>query len=174
MDLAGNLLKAVDDMDFARLPRLRELDLSDNQVEALSETAFHNSTQLQVVRLARNRLERLSERTFEGLCRIELLDLEGNLLAELPDALFERGRVHILDNINLASNQFEVAPLPTLQRQYFFLSSVDLSHNRLVDIPADDTIMVNIKRLDLSFNPLSQDAIANVLAEPKTVGPSSK
>ncbi|XP_034248369.1 LOW QUALITY PROTEIN: protein artichoke-like [Thrips palmi] len=169
VDLAGNLLKAVDDMDFARLPRLRELDLSDNQLEALSETAFHNSTQLQVVRLARNRLERLSERTFEGLCRIELLDLEGNLLAELPDALFERGRVHILDNINLAANQFEVAPLPTLQRQYFFLSSVDLSRNRLVDIPADDTIMVNIKRLDLSFNPLSQSAIANVLAEPKTV-----
>ncbi|KAJ1527379.1 hypothetical protein ONE63_007363 [Megalurothrips usitatus] len=169
VDLGGNLLKAVDDMDFARLPRLRELDLSHNQLEALSETAFHNSTQLQVLQLAGNRLERLSERTFEGLCRIELLDLEGNLLSELPDALFERGRVHILDNINLARNQFEVAPLATLQRQYFFLSSVDLSGNRLVDIPADDTIMVNIKRLDLSFNPLSQEAIANVLAEPKTV-----
>ncbi|KAK3931113.1 Chaoptin [Frankliniella fusca] len=169
VDLSGNLLKAVDDMDFARLPRLRELDLSNNQLEALSETAFHNSTQLQMLRLAGNRLERLSERTFEGLCRIELLDLEGNLLTELPDALFERGRVHILDNINLARNQFEVAPLATLQRQYFFLSSVDLSGNKLVDIPADDTIMVNIKRLDLSFNPLSQDAIANVLAEPKTV-----
>ncbi len=48
MNLSGNLLKAVDDMDFARLPRLRELDLSNNQLEALSETAFHNSTQLQV------------------------------------------------------------------------------------------------------------------------------
>ena len=122
-----------------------------------------------MVRLARNKLERLAERTFEGLCRIELLDLEGNQLAELPDTVFERGRVHILDNINLARNQFEVAPLATLQRQYFFLSSVDLSGNRLVDIPADDTIMVNIKRLDLSFNPLSQDAVTNVLAEPKTV-----
>ncbi|KAE8737964.1 hypothetical protein FOCC_FOCC016568 [Frankliniella occidentalis] len=169
VNLSGNLLKAVDDMDFARLPRLRELDLTNNQLEALSETAFHNSTQLQMLWLAGNRLERLSERTFEGLCRIELLDLEGNLLAELPDALFERGRVHILDNINLARNLFEVAPLATLQRQYFFLSSVDLSSNKLVDIPADDTIMVNIKRLDLSFNPLSQDAIAHVLSEPKTV-----
>ncbi|GLG93932.1 Toll-like receptor 6, partial [Gryllus bimaculatus] len=169
LDLSGNALKSVEELDFARLPKLRVLRLARNSIEAVSESAFHNSSQLQVLDLSDNRLERVGERTFEGLVRLELLDLSANHLAELPDALFERSRLQMLENINLARNKFEVAPLKALQRQYFFLSSVDLSHNLLHEIPPEDSIMVNIKRLDLSFNPLSEAAIANVLGEPKTV-----
>ncbi|KAJ9598943.1 hypothetical protein L9F63_010537 [Diploptera punctata] len=98
-----------------------------------------------------------------------MLNLENNLLSELPDAIFERSRLQMLESINLAGNKFESAPLQTLQRQYFFLSAVDLSRNQLRDIPAEDSIMVNIKKLDLSYNPLSQEAVENVLGEPKTV-----
>ncbi|XP_068086048.1 chaoptin [Anabrus simplex] len=169
VDLSGNDLKSVEELDFARLPRLRILLLSRNQIEAVSESAFHNSTQLQVLDLSSNKLERLGERTFEGLARIEMLNLENNILAELPDSIFERSRLQMLENINLARNKFEIPPLKTLQRQYFFLSSVDLSRNLLHEIPPEDSIMVNIKKLDLSFNPLSEQAIANVLGEPKTV-----
>nr|CAD7423248.1 unnamed protein product [Timema monikensis] len=169
LDLGRNLIKSVEDLDFARLPSLRCLLLSHNQIESLSESAFHNSTQLQVLDFSDNKLERLGERTFEGLARIEMLDLSNNLLSELPDSIFERSRLQMLENINLSSNKFEIAPLRSLQRQYFFLSFVDLSRNNLKDIPPEDSIMVNIKRLDLSFNPLSKEAVNNVLAEPKTV-----
>lgn len=169
VDLSGNELKTVDELDFARLPRLRTLLLANNNLEYVSEMAFHNSTQLQVLDLSYNKLDRLGERTFEGLVRLELLNLEGNLLNDLPETIFERARIQMLENINLAKNLFEVAPLKSLQRQYFFVSSVDLSHNKLKDIPADDSIMVNIKNLDLSFNPLSPEAVTNVLGEPKTV-----
>jgi Leucine-rich repeat (LRR) protein len=169
VDLSGNDLKTVEELDFARLPRLRVLLLARNQLESVSEMAFHNSTQLQVLDLSYNKLDRLGERTFEGLVRLELLDLEGNLLTDLPETIFERARLQMLENINLAKNLFEVAPLKSLQRQYFFVSSVDLSRNRLKEIPADDSIMVNIKKLDLSFNPLSEETIRNVLGEPKTM-----
>ncbi|CAH0559320.1 unnamed protein product [Brassicogethes aeneus] len=169
VDLSGNALKTVDELDFARLPRLRSLLLARNNLESVSEMAFHNSTQLQILDLSYNKLDRLSERTFEGLVRLEMLDLEGNVLSDLPETIFERARIQMLENINLARNKFEVAPLKSLQRQYFFVSSVDLSHNKLKDIPADDSIMVNIKNLDLSFNPLSSEAVTNVLGEPKTV-----
>lgn len=167
--LSGNLLKNVDELDFARLPRLRHLYLADNSIEALNEMAFHNSTQLQVIDLSGNKLDRIGERTFEGLLRLENLNLERNNLTELPDTIFERNRLQMLENINLAWNKFEVAPLRALQRQYFFLSFVDLSHNKIKHIPADDSIMVNIKKLDLSYNPLSKEAITNILGEPKTV-----
>lgn len=169
VDLSGNLLKTVEELDFARLPRLTTLLLADNEIDSISEMAFHNSTQLQVLDLSRNKLDRLGERTFEGLVRLKLLDLKENILSDLPETIFERSRLQMLENINLARNLFEIAPLKSLQRQYFFVSSVDLSHNKIKDIPADDSIMVNIKKLDLSFNPLSEEAIANVLGEPKTV-----
>lgn len=169
VDLSNNALKSIEELDFARLPRLRTLLLSNNELESISEMAFHNSTQLQVLDLGFNNLDRLGERTFEGLVRLEILNFENNLLSELPDLLFDRSRLQMLENINLASNKFEVAPLKALQKQYFFISSVDLSHNKLVDIPADDSIMVNIKKLDLSFNPLSPESVKNVLGEPKTV-----
>ncbi|XP_044727691.1 protein artichoke [Chrysoperla carnea] len=169
VDLSGNELKAIDELDFARLPRLRVLKLADNEIEYISEMAFHNSTQLQILDLRSNKLERLAERTFEGLARLECLDLENNLFTELPDTIFDRSRLHMLENIKLKSNLFEVPPLKALQRQYFFLTSVDLSHNQLVNIPPDDSIMVNIKELDLSFNPLSSESIKNILNEPKTV-----
>lgn len=169
IDLSGNSLKVIGELDFARLPKLRVLLLAHNQIDEVSEMSFHNSTQLQIINLSYNKLERLEDRTFEGLIRIEILNLEGNLLTDLPESIFEHSRVHMIENINLSKNKFEKAPLKTLQHQYFFVSSVDLSHNKLKDIPADDSIMVNIKKLDLSFNPLTEQAIINVLSEPKTV-----
>ncbi|XP_049770853.1 chondroadherin-like protein [Schistocerca cancellata] len=169
VDLSGNNLKTVDDLDFARLPRLRRLLLARNVIESVSEAAFHNSTQLQELDLSDNRLERIGERLLEGLLRMARLDLSGNLLSELPEAVFERARLHALEDVALARNRFQEAPLRALQRQYFFLGSVDLSANQIRDLPADDSTLVNIKQLDLSENPLSAAAVAAVLSEPKTV-----
>ncbi|EDV94639.1 protein artichoke [Drosophila grimshawi] len=169
IDLSHNQLKTVEELDFARLPRLRALFLAHNQLDMVSEMAFHNSTQLQIVDLSHNSLDRIGERTFEGLVRLEHLNLEGNQLAELSDGVFEHSKLHMLENINLAHNRFEYAPLKALQLRYFFISSLDLSHNRIRELPRDDSIMVNIKRIDLSFNPLSNQAVHNVLNEPKTV-----
>lgn len=169
IDLSNNQLKTVEELDFARLPRLRQLILSRNNLEAISEMAFHNSSQLQYLDLSMNKLERLGERTFEGLARIELMNLDNNQLSELPETLFERTRLQMLENIILSNNKFETAPLKSLQRQYFFVSFVDLSHNKIREIPSDDSIMVNIKKLDLSYNPLNSDSVRNILSEPKTV-----
>uniref|UniRef100_A0A1B0DP90 Uncharacterized protein n=1 Tax=Phlebotomus papatasi TaxID=29031 RepID=A0A1B0DP90_PHLPP len=169
INLSGNMLKNIEELDFARLPRLRSLLIARNSIDTLSEMSFHNSTQLQIIDLSDNKLERIGDRTFEGLVRLEHLNLEGNNLSELPETIFERGKLQMLENINLARNNFEVAPLKSLQRQYFFVSSVNLSQNKLKHIPGDDSIMVNIKELDLSFNPLSEEAISNILSEPKTV-----
>ncbi|KAL1505524.1 hypothetical protein ABEB36_005070 [Hypothenemus hampei] len=169
IDLSFNELKSIDELDFARLPRLRLLSLSHNKLESLSEMAFHNSTQLQILDLSYNKLDRLGERTFEGLLRLQLLNLDNNNLVDLPDNIFERARLQMLDNICLSRNKFVFPPLKALQRQYFFLDSVDLSHNNIEDIPEENGIMVNIKKLDISYNPLSLEAVTNILNEPKTV-----
>lgn len=169
VDLSRNSLKTLEEFDFAGLPRLRKLNLANNQIDTISETTFHNSTQLQIINLANNNLERIGERTFQGLNRLERLDLENNNLTELPDLIFDRTRLRVLENINLAGNKFATAPLKSLQKQYFFLSSVDLSSNQLTELQTDDSILVNIKKLDLSFNRLSESTVKNILGEPKTV-----
>ncbi|VVC30667.1 Hypothetical protein CINCED_3A022443 [Cinara cedri] len=169
IDLSRNSLKTLEEFDFAGLPRLKKINLANNQIETISETTFHNSTQLQNIYLANNNLERIGERTFQGLNRLQYLDLENNNLTELPDLIFDRTRLKVLENINLAKNKFTVAPLKSLQKQYFFLSSVDLSSNQLTELQTDDSILVNIKKLDLSFNRLSETSIKNILSEPKTV-----
>ena len=46
--LGHNLIKTLDDADFANMANLKRLDLAHNEVETVSETAFQNSTQLQV------------------------------------------------------------------------------------------------------------------------------
>ncbi|KAL5243026.1 hypothetical protein ACI65C_010436 [Semiaphis heraclei] len=169
VDLSKNSLKTLEEFDFAGLPQLRKLNLANNQIDTISETTFHNSTQLQNIKLANNNLERIGERTFQGLNRLQYLDLENNNLTELPDLIFDRTRLRVLENINLAKNRFTIAPLKSLQKQYFFLSSVDLSSNQLTELQTDDSILVNIKKLDLSFNRLSEATIKNILSEPKTV-----
>ncbi|XP_059053493.1 protein artichoke [Achroia grisella] len=169
VDLSGNALKNVDELDFARLPKLRTLLLARNDLDTISEMAFHNSTQIQHLDLSNNKIDRLGDRLFEGLIRLELLNLDGNLLTELSDNIFDRSRLHMLEKIILSNNIFEHPPLKALQKQYFFVSSVDLSNNEIVDVPAEDSVMVNIKKLDLSFNPLSEKTLNNILTEPKTV-----
>ncbi|VVC87052.1 unnamed protein product [Leptidea sinapis] len=169
VDLSGNVLKNVDELDFARLPKLRTILLARNELETVSEMAFHNSSQIQNIDLSFNRIDRLGDRVFEGIIRLEILNLAGNLLSELPDNIFERSRLRMLETIVLRQNLFEQAPLKALQKQYFFVSCVDLSYNNITDIPAEDSVMVNIKKLDLSFNPLTEKAVISVLTEPKTV-----
>ncbi|XP_041968142.1 protein artichoke [Aricia agestis] len=169
VDLSGNALKNVDELDFARLPKLRTVLLARNEIDSISEMAFHNSSQIQHLDFSYNKIDRLGDRLFEGLIRLEVLNLAGNLLTELPDNIFDRSRLNMLESIILSHNLFEQAPLKALQKQYFFVSSVDLSNNEIVDIPAEDSVMVNIKKLDLSYNPLSEKTINNVLTEPKTV-----
>lgn len=176
VDLSRNSLIAVGEFGFAGLPRLRRLSLARNRIDAISETAFHNSTQLQYVDLAGNRLDRIGERTFQGLGRLRYLGLDDNALTELPDTVFDRSRLRTLEHVNLAGNAFVAAPLRSLHAQYASLTVVDLSRNRLTELaePGDATAaaaaaLMNVERLDVSFNRLSAAAVRRLLSEPKTV-----
>ena len=69
----------------------------------------------------------------------------------------------------LFSFRFRSIPVNVLQGQYFFIDSLKIANNSIRDIPNDANILVNIKEIDISFNPLSKDSVVNMLGEPKTV-----
>lgn len=128
--------------------------------------AFHNSTQLQLLDLSGNVLETLNERTMEGLLRLEFLDLRNNRLASLPETIFDSSRIHVIERIDLSGNRFNEIPIRALQRQLVSLLSLKLARNRVVEVFTQD-IINNVKELDLSENPLSENAIHGILGEAK-------
>lgn len=168
LSLNNNLIKTLDDGDFAQMSMLQDLDLSGNELSSVSDTAFQNSSQLQRINLSHNRINELKSDTFMGTIRL-LLDLSYNNLTDMSRGMFQRPKVMRLQSINLSHNKFTRIPVDVLQSQYFYLDTLKISHNDIQDIPSDANILLNIKEIDLSYNPLTEDSISNVLNQPKTV-----
>ncbi|XP_076655058.1 uncharacterized protein LOC143360254 [Halictus rubicundus] len=166
LDLSRNLLKRVPEFAFSRIPRLRVLGLAENEIEAVDELAFHNSTQLQLLDLSGNDIETLGERTMEGLLRLEHLSLGENRLISLPETIFDPSRIRAVESVDLSGNRFAEIPAATLQKQSAFLSRLNVARNRMVEVSGRD-IAGNLKDLDLSENPLSENAVKGILGETK-------
>lgn len=168
LDLRRNKLRTLPANLISRSARLRAVDVSGNLLETISATAFQNSTQLQSINLSHNRLFSLPEELFVGLTRLHL-NLEHNLLQSLPTGIFDRSKIQGLLSIHLGNNNFEEVPVEALQKQFFHLDYLNMHHNKLRVIPSDTNILVTIKTLDLSFNPLTDESVHNILSEPKKV-----
>lgn len=168
LDVESNQIKSLESNDFANARYLRELNLKNNVIESVAEAAFQNSSQLQDLNLSHNKIEQLPENVFLGIARLHL-DLSHNKLSSLPEMIFQRTKIQKLQSVNLAHNLFEKVPLKTLRQQYFFLSNLNMAHNSIRTVPSNADILVNIKTLDLSYNPLTPEAIYILLNEPKTV-----
>ncbi|KAF2357660.1 Leucine-rich repeat [Trinorchestia longiramus] len=166
--LEHNEIERLSDDDLSNSPRMRELILSHNKIEEISEKALQNSTQLQIIDLSHNDITHLPSDVFVGLSRVRL-DLSYNNLRSFPDSIFHRTKIQKLQDLNLAHNKFPLIPVKALRQQYFFLSDLSLAYNRIRNVPSNADIIVNIKGLDLSYNPLTKDDINVILNEPKTL-----
>ena len=168
LNLEKNQIKSLDDNDFANMSNLRRLKLANNEIESISETAFQNSSQLQFIDISNNKISKLKSDLFNGILRLQL-DASHNQISSIPDTLFEKRKVFRLESLDLSHNLFTEIPVNVLTHQYFSLETLKISHNNIKVIPSDANILVNVKEMDLSFNPLTTDSINNVLNEPKTV-----
>ncbi|XP_077563736.1 uncharacterized protein LOC144179315 [Haemaphysalis longicornis] len=166
--LAHNKLHTLEDSDFADLPRLKHLDLQHNQISSVGDRAFQNSTQLRHLELQHNQISQLGEKLFQGISQLNL-DLSYNHMSSLPPDIFSRLRDFKLESINLAHNEFSTFPTVALRKQYSFLEKANFSNNHIEDFPSNADVLVNIKELDVSNNPLTTNAHHVLLAEPKSV-----
>lgn len=165
--ISNNQIKNLNEMNFSNFIHLRELDLSGNLIEFVIQNAFLNSTQLQVLNFSSNKLENLDANTFHGILRLEL-DISNNYMNTLPPTIFDRNHVLKLHKLNIAKNSFQSIP-DALQKQYFYLENLSMADNKIMDVPPNLNILVNVKNLDISYNPLSEASLKNILSEPKTV-----
>lgn len=168
INLEGNKLQSVGDGYFSNMPNLRSVYLQNNEITLIGESAFQNSSHLYRIQLQNNKISFMAEKAFNGLSRLQL-DLNGNRLNSLPNEIFSRTNGLKLETINLAHNEFREFPTSALKRQYSFLEKANFSSNRIITLPSNADVLVNIKDLDLSNNPLSAEAHHVLFAEPKSV-----
>uniref|UniRef100_A0A6A7FTQ7 Chaoptin-like n=3 Tax=Hirondellea gigas TaxID=1518452 RepID=A0A6A7FTQ7_9CRUS len=168
INLEHNEIDRLNDNDFANSRRLKDINLSHNNIRQVAEMAMQNSTQLQKIDLSHNEISELPSDVFVGISRL-WMDLSHNKLKSFPDTIFQRTKLQKLQFLNLAYNNFPTVPVKALRQQYFFLSDLKISHNNIKNIPSRSDILVNIKGLDLSYNPLTKDDINVLLSEHKTV-----
>lgn len=74
----------------------------------------------------------------------------------------------MLEHVILSDNNFINAPLKSLQKRNVILHHLDLSRNKIMEISHDDRIIIDVKNLDLSFNPLSDETVEKIFSVPKT------
>ncbi|XP_022654283.1 chaoptin-like isoform X1 [Varroa destructor] len=166
--LSGNQLHIIQDKTFSPLRSLSELDLSMNQIHTLEGTPFVNCSSLNSIDISHNLLETLTDECFNGISRLRL-NLKGNQLHTIPQNTFSRTNVFALEAIDLAENEFFEFPELSLRRQYSVIDRANFSMNLIRSIPSNADVLVNVKHIDVSHNPLTSDAHYVLLGEPKSL-----
>jgi Leucine-rich repeat (LRR) protein len=168
INLSWNKLSSLESADFSNMYSLKHLDLSLNEVSFLPPFSFSNCSLLSHLNLSHNRISSIGDTAFKGIARLSL-DLSHNDLSSLPVDAFHRKHVFLLTDLDLSFNNFSVFPAPSLRKQYSVLEELNLSNNRLSTLPSNSDVLVNLKKIDLSYNPLTSDSIATFFSEPKSV-----
>ena len=156
LDLSGNRFAKVPEQVWA-LTALTRLDLSANRLVSLG-AEISRLAALRELDLSENRLTALPVQ-LESCRALERLDLCRNHLEDLTP-LAGLPAIIVLD---AASNRLHTAwPLPNPNG----LEALDLSDNDIVQLPASFAELRALRRLDLSGNRLTSEALAPLLSLP--------
>ena len=168
VDLSSNKLKSLDTNNFSNLQRLKILRLNNNYLTTIGPNAFYNLTRLSYLDLSANNLVSLDASSFRNVLRLNL-NLANNELASIENEMFDLENVAILNELNIANNNFTDFPLDALRRQATNLMSLQIASNYISHLPTNTDLLINLKQLDISSNPLCDDALRILLTEPKSV-----
>lgn len=170
-------LSSIESTNLSLLFNLALLSLSRNGIQHVREDALHDLSKLQTLLLGHNQISSssLTDHTFSRLRRLQVLalsnnvlctlrgswfrntrglirlQLDGNQITNLTDSSFGGTKLHSLRHLDLSNNFISYIgkdafrPLPQLQE-------VDLSRNRLAQMPDVFTPMKQLILLSLDKN----------------------
>lgn len=151
VNLANNHLKVFPNVDG--LQHLRMLILSDN---LLTLVPGLNLPVLEVCELANNAIDTISDQL--KLPKLKRMIFQNNNLLSVPEAI----SFPLLLSLDLSSqHQLSTIPKSLLGAQN--LQSLYLDRNQISNLPTDITSLTNLTYLNLSYNPLSEFVIQQIL-----------
>ncbi|XP_069100715.1 toll-like receptor 13 [Pleurodeles waltl] len=156
LDLSQNRFSNLQENDFQNLSQLQVLNVSQNEISTIESRTFSNQGRLELLNLTSNRLIGISNSMFTGLNNLTTLMLSHNNITTIElHAFSSMKHIRIID---LASNK-----LQTLDSMHavFVLSTLEKLHigdNGLYNFATEDLrgTLMNLTRLDISRNPLSE------------------
>ena len=183
--LRFNQIDTIPTQVFSNLSKLHCLDLSNNRIHSVEDFVFDGLHNLTILSLYYNKIQGIATDAFSGAQSILALGLGGNLLTKVP-SFSSQPRLSWLD---LPDNHIANAALPSTYRYNYNHISIELSGNKIetLDIfsfsfltgttidyiglsdnnissvgPGTFDALASIENLDLSFNPLSNEALGNI------------
>lgn len=155
LDLSGNQLAELPPAWLYDATRLQRLILAGNRLTALPAN-IGQAAALRLLDVSGNRLRAIPPE-IANCQELQRIDVSGNLLSDLTP-LAEVPGLLILDAADNKLSELATAPGPPT------LTALDLSGNELLTLPEAFSQLHALRRLDLSGNHLTSDALA-VLAE---------
>ena len=88
LNYAYGSIAIIEEMAFAKLPKLKAFWAPENQIEELPGNLFADSPNLEQINLKDNKIRSFTNTTFSGLKLLTKLDLESNQIENIPDFSF--------------------------------------------------------------------------------------
>jgi Leucine-rich repeat (LRR) protein len=140
--LASNMAVNLDQYDFKRMKRLKNLNLYDNQIKELPPR-IKRLKNLEVLDLYHNHLKFLPKEIGD-LKQLSTLAVSNNQFWKLPD---EIGKLTKLKKLYAHHNKLD--KLPVLPQE---LKMLDIGYNQFREFPASLSSLRKLEELDFSFN----------------------
>ena len=159
--LHGNRLLVVPD-EIGHLNRLKFLDISSNELEWLP-SSLGALRELQTLNVSKNRLTELIDPS--AMISLHILDVSHNCLSELPVGIC-CSQLSLLNTI-LANNN-ELVSLPEDLFELHSLKLLDVTANKLSEIPPVLSECAKLKELKFGSNPLKDKRLLKMMNQCST------
>lgn len=137
LDFNHNKLSQLEEASFAGLPRLVSLHLAHNRLSRLTRGIFHNASSLRHLDLSANLLHVVEQHYFQELVGMEELLLFKNRITQVESQAL--AGLSNLRKAYLSHNLLTDFPFSSIQEHsHPFLSTLDLSSNRMSKLPLED------------------------------------
>ncbi|KAI5608885.1 leucine-rich repeat-containing protein 53, partial [Silurus asotus] len=151
--LSNNIISNIVGNAFQNLTALRTLSLDHNLLSStsLDRLTFSWLHKLETLHLGHNSIKEIRGSWFQNTNSLKTLLLEGNLLSFLNSSTFASSDLRSLETLDLSDNLISFVGRDSF-RNLPRLGSLDLSRNRLQNVPDAFSYLLRLSMLNLDLN----------------------
>ncbi len=148
VSLSGNKLTALPKNTFAKNKNLHTVWMEGNELTELAADLFANNPELKEVAISRNKIDRLPEGFFNKNSKLKVFYASGNQISRIEEGTF--GDMKRLTKLDLSDNR--LTELPADFNHFAQLEELSLANNRLTSLPDGISKFGRLYKLNISNN----------------------